>query len=175
MLPGCGAGSASTSHDRNGATMRRLAQVLVALQLVLLAALVLEPRGSWWPPSTTTLIVAALLAGAGFVIAVWGVLALGQALTASPIPRPQAALVTHGVYGLVRNPIYSGLMLGGLGLVVFGASWWHLATWITLVVLLVLKTRWEERMLVAAHPEFNDYAARVGRFLPGIGRWPTTT
>lgn len=85
-----------------------------------------------------------------------------------------ASLVTHGVYGLVRNPIYSGLMLGGLGLVAFGASWWHVATWVALVVLLALKARWEERMLVAAHPKFETYAQRVGRFVPGVGRWPPT-
>jgi protein-S-isoprenylcysteine O-methyltransferase Ste14 len=152
--------------------MRRLAAGLVVLQLLLLAALLFEPRGSWWPLDPPALIVAAMLAGAGFVIAVWGIVGLGHALTASPIPRPEASLVTHGVYGLVRNPIYSGLMLGGLGLVVFGASWWHLATWVALVVLLAVKTRWEERMLVAAHPEFDDYAQRVGRFLPRVGRWP---
>lgn len=151
--------------------MRRLAVALVVLQLVLLAALLFEPRGSWWPLNTVVLIVAAILAGSGFVIAVWGVLALGHALTASPIPRPEASLVTHGVYGLVRNPIYSGLMLGGLGLVVFGASGWHLATWVALVLLLALKTRWEERMLAAEHPQFDAYAQRVGRFLPRIGRW----
>lgn len=153
--------------------MRRLAAGLVALQMILLAALLLEPRGAWWPLNTLTLVAAAVLAAAGFIIAVWGVVGLGHALTASPIPRAEASLVTHGLYGLVRNPIYSGLLLGGLGLVVFGASWWHLATWLSLVVLLALKTRWEERMLAAAHPEFADYAQRVGRFVPHIGRWPT--
>jgi protein-S-isoprenylcysteine O-methyltransferase Ste14 len=118
--------------------------------------------------------VAATLAGTGLILAVLGITGLGHALTASPIPRTAATLVTHGVYGVVRNPIYSGLMLGGLGLVVFGASWWHLTTWLSLIVLLAAKTRWEERMLAAAHPEFADYAQHVGRFLPRIGRWPTT-
>lgn len=140
--------------------------------MVLLAGLLLEPRGTWWSLNTVVFLAAAVLAGTGLVIAVWGVVGLGRALTASPIPLAEASLVTHGVYGLVRNPIYSGLMLGGLGLVVFGASGWHLATWIALVVLLASKTRWEERMLAAAHPQFDAYAQRVGRFLPRIGRWP---
>jgi len=152
--------------------MRRLAAGLVVVQLVLLAALVFEPRGSWWTLDMLALIVAAVLVSGGFVIAVWGVLGLGRALTASHIPRAEVPLVTHGVYALVRNPIYSGLMLGGLGLVVFGASWWHLVTWLGLVALFAAKTRWEERMLAAAHPEFNTYAQRAGRFLPRIGRWP---
>lgn len=156
-------------------TARAGAAGLVILQLVLLAALVLEPLGGWWPRNTPVLIAAATLIITGFVIAVWGVIGLGSALTASPIPKEHAPLVTHGLYGLVRNPIYTGLMFIGAGLVVFGASWWHVATWGALLVLLSAKARWEERMLGAAHPDFATYAARVGRFLPGIGRWPDTS
>jgi protein-S-isoprenylcysteine O-methyltransferase Ste14 len=106
----------------------------------------------------------------GAILAVFGVTGLGPALTASPIPREHAPLVTRGVYGLVRNPIYSGLMTGGIGLALFGASAWHIAVWVSLVLLLSAKTRWEERMLVAEHPDYRGYAARVGRFVPGVGR-----
>jgi protein-S-isoprenylcysteine O-methyltransferase Ste14 len=106
----------------------------------------------------------------GAALAVLGAVGLGPALTASPIPRHGASLVTHGVYGVVRNPIYTGLLVGGLGLVAFGASLWHILTWVALLALLAGKARWEERMLRAQHPEFDEYAARVGRFLPGIGR-----
>jgi protein-S-isoprenylcysteine O-methyltransferase Ste14 len=42
--------------------------------------------------------------------------------------------------------------------------------WAALVGLLAGKTRWEEQMLVEEHPAYSDYAARVGRFLPGVGR-----
>lgn len=144
---------------------------LVILQIVLLATLVVVPHGQWWPRNALTLAVAAALILIGLIISVGGVLSLGSSLTASPIPKDRAALVTRGPYAAVRNPIYSGLMLVGAGLVVFGASWWHLATWLALVVLLAVKARWEERMLASAHPEFASYARRVGRFVPGVGRW----
>jgi protein-S-isoprenylcysteine O-methyltransferase Ste14 len=52
----------------------------------------------------------------------------------------------------------------------FGSSFWHLVVWLALVLLLVVKSRWEERMLIALHPDYRDYASRVGRFLPGLGR-----
>jgi len=145
---------------------------LVILQLLLLAALILEPVGDWWPRNTLVLVVAATLLIAGLLVAVLGIVGLGPARTASPIPKARAPLVTHGLYGLVRSPIYSGLMILGAGQVISGASWWHLATWIALVILLAAKARWEERMLLDVHPEFADYASRVGRFIPGIGRWP---
>ena len=143
---------------------------LVAAQLLLLAALVLMPHDSLWSVGAFGIGVAIVLVGLGAVLAVLGAVGLGPALTASPIPRQGARLVTRGVYGVVRNPIYTGLLVGGLGLVVFGASVWHILTWVALLALLAGKARWEERMLRAEHPEFDDYAARVGRFVPGIGR-----
>jgi protein-S-isoprenylcysteine O-methyltransferase Ste14 len=149
--------------------MRR-AFILVAAQLLLLAALVLIPRGSLWPVGAVVLVLVIVLVLVGAALAVLGAVGLGSALTASPIPRQDAGLVTTGIYGVIRNPIYTGLLVGGLGLVVFGSSVWHIIVWVALLVLLAGKARWEERMLRAKHPEFDDYAARVGRFLPGVGR-----
>lgn len=153
---------------------RALASGLVSVQLVLLAALVLVPHGSLWPVSASALLIALVLVAGGLIIAGLGAVGLGPALRASPIPREQAPLVTAGVYGVVRNPIYTGLMVGGLGLVLFGASVWHIVLWLALVLLLAAKARWEERMLVARHPEYRAYAAKVGRFLPGVGRLPSS-
>jgi protein-S-isoprenylcysteine O-methyltransferase Ste14 len=144
--------------------------VLVAAQLLLLVALVIVPHGSLWPVGAVVLVFVIVLVLVGGAVAVLGAVGLGAALTASPIPRKDAGLVTGGIYGMVRNPIYTGLLLGGLGLVLFGASIWHILTWVALLLLLAGKARWEERMLRAQHPEFDDYAARVGRFVPGIGR-----
>jgi protein-S-isoprenylcysteine O-methyltransferase Ste14 len=146
------------------------ARGLVAAQLVLLAALVLIPRGALWPIGAAAIAVATVLLLLGAALAVLGAVGLGPALTASPIPRQGVGLVTRGVYGVIRNPIYTGLLVGGLGLVALGASVRHILAWVALLALLAGKARWEERMLRAQHPEFDDYAARVGRFLPGIGR-----
>ncbi|TFD74417.1 methyltransferase family protein [Cryobacterium fucosi] len=149
---------------------RALAFGLVSAQFVLLAALALLPHGSLWPVNAGVLVAAIVLGAGGVILAVLGVAGLGPALTASPIPREHAPLVTTGVYALVRSPIYTGLMTGGLGLALFGASIWHAAAWLALALLLAGKARWEERMLVAEHPDYVGYGARVGRFLPGVGR-----
>ncbi|WP_394770734.1 methyltransferase family protein [Lacisediminihabitans sp.] len=149
---------------------RALAFGLVGAQFVLLAALVFLPRGTLWPVSGIVVAVAVVVVAAGLLLAVLGLVGLGPALTASPIPKQNASLVTGGVYAVVRNPIYTGLLAGGVGLTLLGDSVWHIVAWLSLVLLLSFKTRWEERMLLAEHAEFADYAARVGRFLPGIGR-----
>jgi protein-S-isoprenylcysteine O-methyltransferase Ste14 len=149
---------------------RALAVGLVSAQFLLLAVLIFLPHGTLWPANAAVIAASIVLGVVGAILAVFGVTGLGPALTASPIPREHAPLVTRGGYGLVRNPIYSGLMTGGIGLALFGASAWHIAVWVSLVLLLSAKTRWEERMLVAEHPDYRGYAARVGRFVPGVGR-----
>ncbi|TFB92320.1 isoprenylcysteine carboxylmethyltransferase family protein [Cryobacterium luteum] len=152
-------------------TMKRaLALSLVAGQFLLLGALVFLPHGSLWSTGIGVIVAAIALGLVGAALAVLGVVGLGPALTASPIPRERAPLITSGVYGLMRSPIYAGLMTGGVALVLVGASAWHVVVWIALVALLSVKTRWEERMLVAEHPEYRSYGARAGRFLPGVGR-----
>ena len=149
---------------------RALAYGLVTAHIGLLAALVLAPRGSLWPVNALAVTIAILLGAVGTILAVLGAARLGPALTASPIPRENAELATNGVFGLVRNPIYTGLMIGGLGIALFGASAWHIVFWVALVVLLAAKARWEERMLVAEHSDYASDGARVGRFVPGVGR-----
>ena len=149
---------------------RALAVALVTAQFLLLLALALLPHGTLWPVKLGVVVAAIVLALAGAVLAVLGVRGLGPALTASPSPREHAPLVTAGVYGVVRSPIYTGLMTGGVGLVLLGASVWHLVLWLGLFVLLAVKARWEERMLLEEHPDYQDYAADVGRFVPGIGK-----
>lgn len=150
---------------------RALALSLVAVQFLLLGALTFLPHGSLWSTNVGVIVVAIGGGLIGAVLAVLGVLGLGEALTASPIPRANAPLVTGGVYGLMRSPIYAGLMSIGVALVLVGASAWHIVAWVALVGLLSAKTRWEERMLVAEHPEYRSYGTRVGRFVPGVGRF----
>ena len=63
---------------------------------------------------------AVLFVGGGILLLL-GVLHLGTNLTAFPKPKEGAhALVTTGVYSIVRHPIYTGFMLGALG----WSLWW---------------------------------------------------
>lgn len=149
---------------------RALAVCLVLLQAVLLVALLLLPHGAVWPVGGFVVATAVVFLTVGVILAVQGSATLGPALTPSPIPRQNAPLATDGIYAVVRNPIYTGLLSGGLGLTLIGSSFPHVLAWLALWGLLAAKARWEERMLVDEHPAYPEYAARVGRFLPGIGR-----
>ncbi|MFT2816698.1 methyltransferase family protein [Leifsonia sp. A12D58] len=149
---------------------RALAFGLVVVQILLLVGLVLLPHGSIWPTNAFVVAAALVLIVVGVSLLIAGSGQLGSALTASPIPQKDAPLVTSGIYGFIRSPIYTGLITGGLGLTLLSGSLLHVFIWIALIGLLAIKARWEERMLIAQHPEYRLYGERVGRFIPGIGR-----
>jgi protein-S-isoprenylcysteine O-methyltransferase Ste14 len=66
----------------------------------------------------------------------------------------------------VRHPIYSGLLLGGSGLVVLGGRLPRVWAWLALLGLLWLKTGLEERKLAARFPGYRPYAAATPRLVP---------
>lgn len=146
------------------------AWALVGAQFVVLILLGFLPWGSLWPRELATIVIGLTLVALGVGIALAAGAALGRTLTPSPIPKADGQLVTGGVFSLVRHPIYSGLLVLGLGLVVIGASVLHLLAWVALLAVLMTKSRFEERMLADQYADYRTYAARVGRLVPGIGR-----
>ena len=105
----------------------------------------------------------------GGIIAGAGLLHLGENLT--PFPKPKDgnhALVTSGMYSIVRHPIYSGIALGALG----WTLWWGTLLGIALAILLFiwfdLKSRREEKWLVEKYPEYAAYQARVKKLIPFV-------
>jgi len=146
------------------------AWALVGAQFVVLILLGFLPRGSLWERGIVAVVLGLVLVAFGLGIALAAGVRLGRTLTPSPVPRDDGVLVTGGVYALVRHPIYSGLLVLGVGLVVIGASVLHVIAWIALVSVLMTKSRFEERMLAGRYADYAAYAARVGRLVPGVGR-----
>ena len=80
-------------------------------------------------------------------------------------------LVTDGPFALVRNPIYAAMLPTSLGLALMVPSWVALTGLAALFFALELQVRVvEEPYLRQVHGDrYGDYAATVGRFLPGVG------
>jgi protein-S-isoprenylcysteine O-methyltransferase Ste14 len=81
-----------------------------------------------------------------------------------------AVLIQGGPYALVRNPMYLGIFLIGLGIVLVLFNWWviclFLLAFISRYLLLIFK---EEKKLSAAFPaDYPDYKRRVPRILPSL-------
>ena len=73
-----------------------------------------------------------LLALAGVIGLITAFIQLGSSLTAHPEPLAKATLKVHGLYRVVRHPIYSALILVMLGSTGMAPSPWR---WVTLAVL----------------------------------------
>jgi protein-S-isoprenylcysteine O-methyltransferase Ste14 len=144
--------------------------VFVGAQGVLLVALLLVPRQDHWPTPTWVEVVSVVLGGAGLVVAVGAALRLGSALTPTPVPSTTGQLTTDGLYRYVRHPIYSGVLLVTVGLVLRSGSVVGVAVGVALVIFFVVKARWEETRLARRYPEYAAYAARTGRFVPAPRR-----
>jgi len=80
-------------------------------------------------------------------------------------------LVVHGLFRHLRNPIFSGILLVTLGIVLVAPSPVLVACWLAAFVLLRVQIGLEERHLLALHgDDYAAWAARTGRLVPGIGK-----
>lgn len=84
----------------------------------------------------------------------------------------RTTLVTTGAFGLVRNPVFTAMLIALTGMALLVPTLVAVAAPVILLAAVELQVRYvEEPYLYAAHGEaYAHYAARVGRFLPGLGR-----
>ena len=103
----------------------------------------------------------------GAALGIAGAVPLGAALSPYPAPTGNSALRTGGIHGLVRHPIYGGVILVFIGIALRAASPLAIVLALGLVPFFWLKSTHEERLLTVRFPEYADYRQRVTRrFLP---------
>ncbi len=108
-----------------------------------------------------------ILLAAGLTINGWGVYTLSRSETAIHPNHPASRMVTSGPFRFSRNPLYIGLNVFFLGLVVLIDSLWGLLLWLPVLAVMhygvILR---EEQHLQAKFGEaFNEYRERVRRYL----------
>src|SRR6266508_1460346 len=85
----------------------------VVLQLLLVAAIAAcSFVGVYWPRSVESFVgvLGLLIVVAGALLFVLGVLSLGSSFTPLPRPRARTRLRQGGIFGLVRHPVYGGVI-----------------------------------------------------------------
>ena len=111
----------------------------------------------------------ALFVMGGFV-GIAGTMSLGRNRTPYPVPVSHARLVQEGIFGYIRHPLYSCLIVLGLAWAAIWLSWATLINSILLAILLYLKAGLEERKLLLQFADYREYQRRVSRFLPKLFR-----
>jgi len=125
-------------------------------------------HGATIPAALQALGWAMLLLATGFIMWV-----MRENSFAAPVIKLQAErghrVVCSGPYAFVRHPMYSGTILFFVGAALLLGSKWGVALSPQFAVLFAIRSRIEERALLAGLPGYADYAARVRyRLVPGL-------
>ena len=112
----------------------------------------------------------ALAMGAAAGLFFWAARTMGANWSIVARMRQGHELVTGGPFAIVRHPIYLAMLLFMLGLATATAH--ERALWLALPVFVIgtlIRTTREEALLRARFgAAYEDYAARVKRFIPGV-------
>jgi protein-S-isoprenylcysteine O-methyltransferase Ste14 len=124
-----------------------------------------------WNPPEWTRLAGLTLAAAGIGLTVWSQLQMGDSWRIGVDSEETTELVHHGIFGLVRNPIYSAMLVFEFGITLLATNPVTVAGFVLAFTSLELQVRRvEEPHLLAKHPKaYRNYAADVGRFVPGVG------
>ena len=154
---------ATTQRDRGG-------MWVIGQMLVLAAFFAIVATTGAQSPGTALELGGGLVAGLGVAILVVAMTDLGRLMTPFPEPVGGGDLVGSGLYGMVRHPMYSAVMLITVGLAGLFASVVGLAVWPLVIGFFSAKSRHEEQWLANAHSGYEEYRRAVPRrFVPKIG------
>ena len=163
-------------HGRVGSTPW-IAGVSASLGLVLapiapIAALLDWPGGALLFHAPAFHLAGALLALLGNGGALLAQLGMGNSWRVGVDENERTALVSDGMFAWVRNPIFSFITLSAFGLLLLLPNALAvLAAGLTLLGIELQVRAVEEPYLLRTHgADYARYAARVGRFIPAIGR-----
>jgi protein-S-isoprenylcysteine O-methyltransferase Ste14 len=169
-------GSTGFIRPRRGAGAAELvgSSGFVVALVLLVAAPVAELAGM----ARIELLDTTWAAAAGIALGVGGValtlvaqLAMGDSWRIGVDPATRTDLVTDGVFGAVRNPIFTAMIVATLGLVLLVPNPVSAAALLVLVAALEVQVRLvEEPYLRDVHgPAYDAYLVSAGRFIPGVG------
>jgi len=115
-----------------------------------------------------TLPITLILEAMAIVFIVRGLRDLGHSLTPLPYHRADGELVQTGMYGIIRHPLYSGLILAALGWAILQLSWLHLLGAIALFLFFNAKSTREEIWLTEKYSDYAPYSQQVKKLIPWI-------
>lgn len=154
------------------AETRPLQRIVISATVVLvIAALVvsaLDHRFGWSSVPPWAVAVGYVLVAVGLLLAQLVVVQNGYASANITVEEGQP-LVSTGLYGVVRHPMYSGALVMMVGMPLALDSLWGLRVVAAAVPVLALRIADEEKMLRDELAGYAEYATRVrSRLVPGV-------
>jgi protein-S-isoprenylcysteine O-methyltransferase Ste14 len=151
----------------------RPAQKLVTVALLVVVAVVLvisalDHRFGWSTVPPAAVVLGNVLVLGGLAVAELVIVQNNYAAATITVERDQP-LVSTGLYGFVRHPMYFGALVMMIGTPPALDSWWGLLAALPLIAVFAARIVDEEALLRADLPGYADYTQRVRyRLLPGV-------
>lgn len=143
---------------------RPVQRIVIAISFLLTPIMMvtagLDHRFGWSPVPVPAVLVGDLLVGAGLVLAQWAVLQNGYAAATIAVENEQP-LVSTGLYGVVRHPLYLGALIMMAGSPLALASLWALLVLPPGLALLAVRILDEEKMMHDELGGYDQYVATV--------------
>jgi protein-S-isoprenylcysteine O-methyltransferase Ste14 len=152
------------------AETRTLQRILIAVIFVCFPAMfvvsALDHRFGWSPVPAAVSLVGDVLVASGLILDMLVIIQNSYAAVNVVVEAGQR-LVSSGLYGLVRHPMYTGNVILMLGVPLALGSYWGLLFVIPGLIVLVLRIRDEEGLLEEELPGYSEYEQQVHyRLLP---------
>jgi len=128
-----------------------------------------DRKGFWTIDGDTIRWLGVVLFAVGGVLRLWPVFVLGHRFSGLVAIQPGHTLVTSGIYGVIRNPSYLGMLLNALGWGLAFRSGIGVLLAVLFIPPLVGRIRSEETLRRAQFgAEYEAYCARTSRLVPGL-------
>jgi protein-S-isoprenylcysteine O-methyltransferase Ste14 len=152
-----------------GRTVQKI--VMIGLYGSLVAVCVvsaLDHRFGWSTPPAAVCVIGNMLAGAGLIVTVLVAVQNTYASTTVQVETGQK-VVSTGLYGLVRHPMYTGNVLVLVGLPLALGSYWALIFVLPGVAVLAARIHDEEKLLGDELDGYHEYTKKVrSRLIPQV-------
>lgn len=146
------------------AESRPLQRILISVVFISFFAMfvlsALDHRFGWSTVPTPVTVLGDVLVAIGLGMAMLVVVQNGYAAANVTVEAGQT-LVTTGLYGLVRHPMYTGNVILMIGVPLALDSYWGLVLAVPGLIVLILRIRDEEQLLTRELPGYREYAGRV--------------
>lgn len=152
-------------HPTSSRTIMVIALIVAFLALYGTNTLALQLIPHTIVPQIIGVVIAAL--GIGF--AIWARYTLGANWNARPALKENHELVTNGPYALARHPIYTGIFLAFVGMLIGDGSLRMLIIAILAIIGFAFRIPVEEKLMTDTFPAaYPEYKKRVKAVIPFV-------
>ncbi len=107
-----------------------------------------------------------LLIAAGLIIGIWAMAEHKMKFNVLPELLEGSKLITSGPYRIVRHPIYTAVLMIIGGYVINTPSLVNIILYLILIIDLIIKLKYEEKLLLKRFIDYNDYMKKTKALIP---------